>query len=359
MKKIAYIMLIMAYQSGVTAKIQRLASTAKANNIKIDYYWFTSKKYEKDKSTENVKIKFSKYNNPVFIRIWQAKEINRLSKQYYKIIIRYPLYDPFLDILIKEKGKIYTEHHTKEVEELRLLKSIRYITERFIGNKWLKKFNGIIGVTEEIKDYELQRLKVNIPSIFIPNSIPTDINKQYRNHVIGENFPINIIFVANFRPWHGLENVLKALKTHMELQDQFRIHIVGKVSEDLNRELNKFSNVTLHGELKNDKINHLYNKMDFAIGGLNLDLNRMKETTSLKVREYFNFGLPVIIGCTDPAFPKNFKYLVYSKQFDLNKIFTFIKENAGLSTDDVRIESKNFISSEVILKRLYKFCCDN
>ena len=70
--------------------------------------------------------------------------------------------------------------------------------------------------------------------------------------------------------------------------------------------------------------------MDFAIGGFNLHVKNMEEATSLKVREYFAYGLPTLIGSRDPAFPEDFKYLIQKDKFDIAAIVEFVKENKGL-----------------------------
>ncbi len=358
MKRIAYVALIMSYQSGVAAKMQRLAETARNENIPIDYYWLTTSYSREEKKVDPVRVMISKWQNPVMTRIWQALVLNRLSREYDALVIRYPLYDPFLDSMVRRKHKIITEHHTKEVTELTLLGSKRKMVESKLGSRWLRKFGGIIGVTEEIVAYEKERSGFSGKSVFIPNSIPVDLDLPLTGK-IGEGNLVNIVFVANFRPWHGLGLVIDGLKISTVSEDRYRLHLIGKVPEAEEKELSKFNSVVLHGEMTNRQINELYNEMDFAIGGLNLSVNEMDESTSLKVREYLANGLPTLIGSRDPAFPRDYRYILEKDAFDLDLIMKFVEGNRGLQKSLVRESAEKYISSKYFLQKMYSFATAN
>jgi glycosyltransferase involved in cell wall biosynthesis len=347
----------MSYQSGVAAKMERLAQTAKEEGIPIDYYWLTSGYNSKEKEIDSVNVRFSKYSNPILIRIWQAKIINQLTKKYAALIIRYPLYDPFLDFIIRDKRKIITEHHTKEVVELQLLGSRRSYIEKVFGNRWINKFGGIIGVTDEILQYEKSRSNFSGKSLFIPNSIPVNTELDMSDK-IGYNDKIQIIFVANFRPWHGLAKVIEGINKSEVDDSVYQLHLIGKVPDKELEILTNFISVKVYGELPNDKINELYKKMDFAIGGFNLHVKNMEEATSLKVREYFANGLPTLIGSRDPAFPVDFKYLIQKDKFDIAAIVKFVKENKGLLKSTVQESAEKYINSKYALRKMYRFAVE-
>jgi glycosyltransferase involved in cell wall biosynthesis len=338
--------------------MRRNAETAEKEKIPIDYYWYTSAYQTDQKDIESINVKISKYSNPVMMRIWQARELNRLAKRYDAIVIRYPLYDPFLDFMLRSKKKIITEHHTKEVSELSLLGSWRRFMERSCGNRWMKKFGGIIGVTDEIVRYEKERSGFRKKSIFIPNTIPVDLDKPLPG-AIGKGDKINIIFVANFRPWHGLSKVINGLKKAGAEGERIILHLVGKIPEEDRNILNGFRNVVMHGELPNEEINVLYADMDFALGGFNLDVKDMKEATSLKVREYLAWGLPTLIGSRDPAFPEGFGYIIEKDEFDVGLIIDYIENAKGLQKSKIRNEAEPFINSKYALKKMYSFASEN
>lgn len=352
-KRIAYVALIMSFQSGVANKMMRLAQSALEEDIPIDYYWFTTSYKQEDKNLAPLKVESIEAGNPFKVRKWQAQKVNELLKDYYKVVIRYPLYDPVLHLFLKNKNRIITEHHTKELDELKVTGDKRFWMEKSFGNKWIKSFGGLIAVTNEIVDYEVSRSSFKGPTCFIPNSIPQIKEVQ----TIKDTSPkLNMIMVANFRPWHGLNIILEGLKKYRELSHKFNLHLVGDIPEDQKSELTAFENVVIHGHLNYTEIESLYEEMQIGIGGFNLESKNMKEATALKVREYFVNGLQVVMGYQDPAFPKSFPYIMQLDEFNLPKILEFISRTKHTPKSEIIKDSESYISSKFVLKKLYDFC---
>jgi len=352
-KRIAYVALIMSFQSGVANKMKRLAKSALEENIPIDYFWFTTSYQQEDKNLDPLIVESIDGGNPFKVRKWQAQKINDLLKTYYKVVIRYPLYDPVLHMFLKDKKRIITEHHTKELDELKLTGDKRYFTEKTLGNRWIKSFGAVIAVTNELVDYEISRSEFKGSSCFIPNSIP-QIKIVTKTTV--ENTKLNMIMVANFRPWHGLDVIIDGLKNYSELSQQFTLHLVGDIPKNQAEELKEFDHVKLHGHLNYQQIEVLYEKMQIGIGGFNLISKNMKEATALKVREYFANGLKVVMGYHDPAFPADFPYILQSESFNIPEILKFARTNQKHTKAEIIKESEPFISSKYVLKKLYDFC---
>lgn len=352
-KRIAYVALIMSFQSGVANKMQRLAQSAVDENIPIDYYWFTTSYQQENKNLNPLIVESINGGNPFKVRKWQAQKINDLLKNYYKVVIRYPLYDPVLHLFLKDKKRIITEHHTKELDELKLTGDKRYWMEKTLGNQWIKSFGALIAVTNEIVDYEVSRSGFRGSTCFIPNSIP---QIKIIEETASENTKLNMIMVANFRPWHGLNMIIDGLKKHSELDRQFTLHLVGDIPENQLEELNGFDHVQCHGPLNYEQIEKLYQEMQIGIGGYNLMSKNMKEATALKVREYFANGLKVVMGYLDPAFPADFPYILQSESFNIPEILKFAKTTQKHTKAEIINVSEPFISSKYVLKKLYDFC---
>lgn len=352
-KRIAYVALIMSFQSGVANKMMRLAQSALEEDIPIDYYWFTTSYQQEDKNLAPLKVESIEAGNPFKVRKWQTKKVNELLKNYYRVVIRYPLYDPVLHLFLKNKKRIITEHHTKELDELKVTGDKRFWMEKNLGNRWMKSFGGLIAVTNEIVKYEVGRSGFNGPTYFIPNSIP-QIKEAKKIEIVASK--PNIIMVANFRPWHGLNVIIEGLKKYRELSNQFTLNLVGDIPEDQKSELKRFENVIMHGHLNYKKIESLYEEMHMGIGGFNLESKKMKEATALKVREYFANGLQVIMGYQDPAFPKDFPYILQLDEFDLPRILEFASKTRNVLKSEIIKESEPYISSKFVLKKLYDFC---
>lgn len=352
-KRIAYVALIMSFQSGVANKMRRLAQSAIDEDIPIDYFWFTTNYQMEKKHLAPLSVESTEAGNPFKIRKWQAEKINELLKVYHSVVIRYPLYDPVLHLFLKDKKRIITEHHTKELDELKVTGDKRYLMEKWMGNRWMKSFGGLIAVTNEIVNYEVERSGFKGPTAFVPNSIPHISNTQTKT---SSSSKINMIMVANFRPWHGLDSIIIGLKKHSDLSEKFELHFVGDIPESEKAELVPFKNVKLYGHLNYREIETLYEKMEIGIGGYHLEIKNMEEATALKVREYFANGLKVVLGYLDPAFPKDFPYIFKSHQFDIPEILAFAEKTKSSSKSEIIEKSEAFISSKFVLKKLYDFC---
>lgn len=170
----------------------------------------------------------------------------------------------------------------------------------------MRKFGGLIAVTDEIVEYEKARSGFTGPVAFIPNSIPHISESKLESLASSKT---HMIMVANFRPWHGLDIIMEGIKKHADYSDQYELHLVGDIPETQKTALAAFKNVKLYGHLNYQEIDALYEKMEIGIGGYNLEHKNMKQATALKVREYFANGLKVTLGYLDPAFLRFSFYL--------------------------------------------------
>lgn len=352
--RVAYVALIMSFQSGVANKMRRLAQSAKDEKIPIDYFWFTTNYQMEDKNLAPLQVENTTDTNPFKVRKWQAEKINELLKKYHRIVIRYPLYDPVLHLFLKDKKRIITEHHTKELDELKLVGDKRYLMEKIMGNRWLKSFGGLIAVTDEIVKYEIGRSNFVGPTHFVPNSIP-HISKP-KEKVEPKPDKVQMIMVANFRPWHGLDIIIEGIEQYKNQEKDFELHLVGLVPDEQKAKLNTFAHVKQYGHLNYDEIEKLYEKMDLGLAGYNLQSKKMDEATSLKVREYFANGLSVVLGYRDPAFPAGFQFVLQTEHFEIPKALGFAKENRKFKKAEIIEQAEPYISSKFVLKKLYDFC---
>lgn len=96
------------------------------------------------------------------------------------------------------------------------------------------------------------------------------------------------------QPWHGIEQIIELARDLPE----FKFHIVG-VSQPLSF---KPANLFFYGHLTEEEYLPIARKCCVAIGTLNLKAKKMKEGSSLKLREYLALGLPVVIRYSDSDF---------------------------------------------------------
>ncbi|MGL5890041.1 MAG: hypothetical protein ACRC3B_09150, partial [Bacteroidia bacterium] len=99
-------------------------------------------------------------------------EIGKLNPDI--VLMRYGYANPFLVKLMKRYPVVF-EHNTKELEELELgfdgirksgwEKATNYWLEKYFAAKVIRNAAGIVGVTNEITNYELRRAGKDVPSL--------------------------------------------------------------------------------------------------------------------------------------------------------------------------------------------------
>lgn len=265
-------------------------------------------------------------------------------------LLRYYVHDPFQYwFLIRCKKPVYLVHHTLEIPELALdggfFGRIRATLDRLIGNPTIANAKGVVGVTQEIVDYEISRsgAKTKFAHVY-PNGILFKSNNliDRRDSEIPE-----FLFVANFAPWHGLDRLLLAVA---KSDAKFILHLVGSVPSSL-ISLTNDSRIKLHGQLEQKQIAQLSEQCWIGLASFALDRKKMKEACPLKVREYLMLGLPVY-GDYQDIFPKNSIYFRYGTD-SIAEIIDFAKNTREYIKDEICAEARLFIDKVSILSDFY------
>jgi len=265
-------------------------------------------------------------------------------------LLRYYVHDPFQWWFIRRCNKpVYFVHHTLETSELALSGGaygfIRSNLEKLIGRSSIAKVSGIIGVTQEIVNYEIIRSKtLDKPSYVYPNGI---LYKELNIEDKRDEKTPELLFVANFAPWHGLDLLLKAV---VKSNQNFVLHLVGDIPNELDV-LIKDERVKVHGRLNHNQIIRLSEKCWIGLSSFALEKNRMKEACPLKVREYLMLGLPVYGNYKD-IFPENSPCFATGDE----KVENIIKFAHGVRKFDKKAiseEARKFIDKKQLVLSLY------
>ena len=260
---------------------------------------------------------------------------------FFKPNLVYYRYDTISATLKKifKNHKTIAELNTNDLGEYLLLlkkeKSIksllRYLVYLLFRGMVFSNIEGIVGVTEEIKDLPSIK-KYNLKSVCIPNSI----NLNNYNIVKEPKKTLNkkpcLFFIGTpNQPWHGVDIIEKM---SIDLTE-FDFHIVGIDGDST-------ANLFYHGYLNKEQYSSILKNMNICIGSLALYRNKMSEACPLKVREYLVHGFPTIIGYNETSFPdtKEISWLlnIDSKNYNLNKIKQFVSENKDYVVQRDQIE---------------------
>lgn len=273
----------------------------------------------------------------------------RQQDRFDIFLLRYYVHDPFqLDFVRRCKKPVYFVHHTLEVPELALPGGIkgfvRSTLEDLLGPPTISRAAGLIGVTKEIVEYELARARCPEKSNYVyPNGILfKDLMLEDKR---GTDVP-ELLFVANFAPWHGLDLLLKSVANN---QENFILHLVGKVPDDL-MDLTHDRRIKVYGHLAKNEIMELSYRCWVGLASFALFRKKMKQACPLKVREYLMIGLPVY-GDADDVFPEDF--LFYRKgPASISQIIKFAFEVREISKVRISRLSENYVDKGMLLKGL-------
>jgi glycosyltransferase involved in cell wall biosynthesis len=296
------------------------------------------------------------------------------SKDHNDIILLrypYPIFSPIWILLkIDKKCKVVTEHNTIEIKEWRLLGNyigfLYIMWELTFGCLCRSYTDGIIGVTDEITSYELERSRIiNMPYITIGNGIDvyrTRIRKP--PSLVDEE--LILLCVASFSRWHGIDRLLRGL-SHYKGSIKVRLYMVGNGPEIPNlrlivKELSLADNVIFTDILGGSLLDDIFDKSHIAIGSLGLHRMNMKEASILKAREYCARGIPFLYECSDPDFPDNFPYIKIvsgdESPIEIEEVIRFAKE-VYLDPEHhikMRAYAEENLDWSVKMKMLKEFC---
>lgn len=277
----------------------------------------------------------------IFRRLYYEYQINRNLKNLISsldtkdiIYLRIPYPSPqFSMILQKARAcKIIIEFQTIEPLEYRLKGKYWYLLIDFLFGDALRKYiDAIVGVTDEITEYEITRSgDPEKPHITLGNGIDVS-SLPIRRISPTSNNGIHFLCVANVSRWHGLDRILNGIASYSGSQKVY-LHIIGDGEELPNlqvlvKKLGISDNVIFHGFLTGEKLDIQFNSCHIAIGSLGLHRIGLTEASILKAREYCARGIPYLIACADPDFPEDFSYIhrISSDEspVDIEKIIEF------------------------------------
>jgi len=273
----------------------------------------------------------------------------RLSRKYDVVMMRHMTFDPFAFIFASLIRNRVSVHHAKEIEELRLIRQgwkgwAASTLERFSGRFAVRRTKMILGVTQEIADYERDLHCPNKPVGSYPNGIDSNsIHLLDDNRRQGE---IHAAFMCGtFSSWHGLDKLIDAVDVHEAGGDELplTIHLVGRLSEEqvdhLKATARRRAVFTCHGPLDEAQYRPILAGCDVGIASLALERKNLTEASTLKVREMLAMGLPVYSGHDDVALPSGKRFVTIVKDIRASDLRNFAVATKNLSRLDIRKES--------------------
>ena len=186
--------------------------------------------------------------------------------------------------------KIVSEHQTIEIDgALQGKRYLDYLNEVAFGRFIREQFDGVVGVTDEIKRHQIRRVKNrSIPNLIMGNGF--DVQSVVMREVpqyCGDN--LQILCVASIGRWHGFDRLLRGLAAYSG-RPKVILHIAGDGAErphlqKLAGDLGITDRVVFHGFTTGKALDVLFDQCHIAVGALSSRIG-LKEASILKAREY-------------------------------------------------------------------------
>lgn len=350
--KVRRILHITAVRELGSGQRQQLIYENKASKYLLNVKWDTIA-YHSDIPVNSFERKIPKIFDFLIIRnFYFWLQVFKASKHYDIILLRHMSFDPFAFIFSPFIKNRISVHHSKEIEELPLVRKgwkgkLAAWLEKYTGKVVLKNSLAIVGVTREIALYEKARIIENKLLYVYPNGIDFSLYNAIGDK--REKDEYHILFMCSyFSEWHGLDLLLGDLEK-TNTKSQFYIHLIGNLTKEQLHlvESNPYnSSIIVYGELDRASYLKIAEKCDVGIASLALWRQNLTEASTLKVREMLAMGLPVFSGHKDVAFDEHFPFYCYNEYFSFEELLIFCRSNKQVS---------RAVVSELVKDKIDKF----
>lgn len=204
-----------------------------------------------------------------------------------------------------------------DLDELRIRSSLRYWYMRITRDALLRRARRIVVVTSEIaRNPAITR--VGLPVTMLPNSIDLD---DYPELPAPHNTSPRLVFLGSpHLAWSGVDKIAR-LASHIP---SWHFDLIGPGPDEIP---GAPPNIVTHGPLGRDAYLPIMAQADVAIGPLALHRKGLSESSALKVAEYLAYGIPVILGNAEAAFPGGAPFLLQLPNTE---------DNVDASIDEIR-----------------------
>jgi glycosyltransferase involved in cell wall biosynthesis len=295
-------------------------------------------------------------------------DLIKTSKKDDILYFRFPVPSFMLSKILKKprKCKIVIEYQSIEPLEWRSKGEwILILTDIFFGGAIRKYSDAIVGVTNEITQYERKRSGckdkkyITIGNGFDVNSVNIRKPPKFTSE------ELLILGVADVNRWHGFDRVIAGIALYSGSLC-IKLHIAGSGPDvpylmKMVKDYKIDEKVIFHGFVSNAELDSLFDNCHIAVGSLGMHRIGLKEASILKAREYCSRGIPFILGYLDPDFPAEFVYAYNIPDDETPVSIEDIVHFTGQIFNDLghsqrmRDYAMNYIDWSVKMKRLKEF----
>lgn len=333
---IGYVDLRLKAKEEISVRLSELSNYVDANNKSVDVYIFDF--------LYRTNLFSGRFNFFRFNMLARALLLYKVLNNYKIVVVRYTNFDPILLILILlHSSKVFSEHHMKEVPDLRARKGLFYsYLEMLMGPLYLSVFYGHIGVTSEIlESIKTRRLFGNPVGFVVPNCIK--VSESLTGN-LGPNADgvFNVLWVAaRFDSRYGLEKIIEEIQVNIDAPVVF--HIVGDISQRQKEILANSTKFIWYGVLGMNELNNIYKIAHMGLTLFNQKSVDLTEMCPLKTREYLSNGIPIYSAYYDSGLPKDFYFQSVCREFSISSLLDALESNKNFSKSIVQSMARPYI----------------
>lgn len=291
-----------------------------------------------------------------------------LSRRFDIVMVRHVPFDPFVFFFAPMIRNRVSVHHAKEIDELRMVrtdwrgKAAAHLESK-TGRFSAKHAKMILGVTQEIADYQCTTHDIQKPAEPFPNGVDTDAVSLLEDK--RDPRQLNAVFICGtFSDWHGLDKLITAVDNYKPATNALplTLHLIGKMTEKqilmLSETKRRRQVFKIYGLLDTDDYISILAKADIGITSLALERKGLAEASTLKVREMLAMGLPVYSGHRDIALPANKPFVHVTNAVELSDLVEFATSTKALQRNTTRDESVEKIEKLSTMKNAVALFAD-
>ncbi|MEO6884096.1 MAG: hypothetical protein ABI199_08740 [Bacteroidia bacterium] len=342
MKSILYVYLAdIESSSGITNKVNGICEAFEKNSFSWMLFTLSSKAEKIGLVSKNKYVLPSSYFEKKTELYSELDKFIKSQTVFDIYFLRYPFASKELFYFMeKNPFKVIIEHNTKEISEIRFSNSNSWIkkfkirptpsyvkllidvywkplfTEYYYGKKILGLAKMGVAVTQEIAKYEMSRNK-SYKCVLLSNGV--DVKRvPFYKRVLKEGEVVNIIMlVSSSSNWHGVDLIVKSFNKYKN--NTIHLYLIGKISEKDQQEISLNRNITSTGFLTSSEFDIYLKSAHLGLGSFGIFRKKLKEATTLKVREYLASGLPVFLGHIDSDIEQSEELKKYARCMDIEK----------------------------------------
>jgi hypothetical protein len=258
---------------------------------------------------------------------------------------------------ISSISKVIVEINSDLLSEIEMLKkrdnsnvwrAIGHKKELRYKPKMLHLASGFVGVAPEVLEIYKSRYGITgITETLITNGV--DYNKVKAIESFDISTSVNCIFLAGagdsaYKIQRGVESLRK-----YKGQLPIRLSIIGMEAEN---EIEDNYQIIYSKKVSRAELDNFFENQHFGISTLGLYQKGISQGSTLKVRDYFSKGLPVLLGYDDVDVPANCPYVFRvpndDSAIDFNEVVSFMMELN--KSDNLNQKVRSYFSDKISME---------